>query len=942
MASAPDLPAVLPYQDAAFAVDERVEDLLSRMTIHEKAGLLFQDMISIGPEGQLMPDDPVGSKLMNHFNLLGPVTDVREAAEWHNRLQRRAKDTRLSIPVTLSSDPRNHFANNVGTGFNAGALSQWPEPLGLAALRSPELVQQFATIAREEYLALGIRLALHPQVDLATEPRWSRINRTFGEDADLSCELASAYVRGFQGPKLGPKSVATMTKHFPGGGPQKDGEDPHFAYGKEQIYPGKNLDYHLRPFKAAIAAGTTQIMPYYGKPIGTKYEAVGFSFSKGIITDLLRQELGFSGIVCTDWGLVTDAIISGQDMPARAWGVEHLTEIERVQKIIDAGCDQLGGESRPELVVQLVEQGLVSEARIDISVRRLLREKFVLGLFDQPFVDAEVAVQTVGRANFVRQGLNAQKRSFTLLTNSKDILPLRRGNLKVYLEGLSHATATARGLYVVSDPARADIALLRLSTPHEARPGGFEKRFHSGSLAFSFQEQARQAAIYQAVPTIVDVYLDRPAVIPEVVSSAAAVLASYGSSDEALLDVVFGEAAPEGKLPFDLPSSMKAVEESLTDVPYSSESPIFRLAYDRSLPLADLDIALSTPHSAFSHTRSHSLQVGTRCPENGVNDRPAATDDARMAADRSRCSEPRAGAGGRPSDTGRTNKPVVGRRADPGGVRAAAVQLGAAAANGAEQPGVPDGTSLHPGTGALGRGGRGALAEYVRLPASQVTQIDDAVGLEDAAGLHCCGCTALKMIRTASLCAGQTVLVNGASGSVGSVLVQLCKLHGASVEAVASGGNEAMLTSQFIDYHQHNPLPAYLAQNYGDRPFDFLFDCVGSQPLFDHSPAYLQADGALINVSGANASSVNGWLATVRNVPLNTCLPTWMGGVPRRYAIFSTPPAHDDGVYLAHLLEAGSVRIPVDSVFALPDALHAYERVATKHEWLLCREEAKN
>src|SRR5688500_192276 len=167
---------------------------------------------------------------------------------------------------------------------------------GFAALGDVDLVQRYADIARQEYLAAGIRVALHPQIDLATEPRWSRIGMTFGEDADLTAELVRAYVRGFQGDQLGPESVATMTKHFPGGGPQKDGEDPHFPYGREQVYPGGRFDYHLRPFLAALEAGTSQIMPYYGMPIGTAYEEVGFSFSRQIVTDLLREQLGFDGI----------------------------------------------------------------------------------------------------------------------------------------------------------------------------------------------------------------------------------------------------------------------------------------------------------------------------------------------------------------------------------------------------------------------------------------------------------------------------------------------------------------------------------------------------------------------------------------------------------------------------------------------------------------------
>ena len=171
-------------------------------------------------------------------------------------------------------------------------------------------------------------------------------------------------------------------------------------------------------------------MPYYGMPVGSDWEEVGFAFSHGVITELLRNELGFDGIVCTDWGLISDSVIMGQPMPARAWGVEHLSELDRVVKIIEAGCDQFGGESRPELVIEAVRSGLVSEERIDQSVRRLLREKFVLGLFDQPFLEVDRAVATIGRADFVAEGEAAQRAAIVRLTAADSgpaALPLAAG-----------------------------------------------------------------------------------------------------------------------------------------------------------------------------------------------------------------------------------------------------------------------------------------------------------------------------------------------------------------------------------------------------------------------------------------------------------------------------------------------------------------------------------
>jgi beta-glucosidase len=567
-------------------VDQRVDDLLHRMTLAEKAGMLFQTMIVVGSGdlaersstfGVQSAEHMIINQLLTHFNLVRAADNAPALADWHNRLQELAASTRLGIPVTLSTDPRNHFTENVGTASKAGSFSQWPETLGFAAIGSAELVERFADTARQEYLAVGLRLALHPQIDLATEPRWSRISGGFGEDADLTSMLVQAYIRGFQGEQLGPESVSTMAKHFPGGGPQKDGEDPHFAYGREQVYPGNNFEYHLKPFRAAIAAGAAQIMPYYGMPVGTQYDEVAFAFNKGIITDLLRRDLGFDGIVCTDWGLVTDTTILGQPMPARAWGVEHLDELSRVEMILNAGCDQFGGEARPELVVQLVEQGRIAEERIDVSVRRLLREKFVLGLFDNPYVDPDQAAATVGRAEFLAAGADAQRRAYTLLTNHDQILPLRKGR-RIYLEGVSEDVASTYG-EVVADPAGADVALLRLKAPYEPRPGGFEAMFHAGSLEFSATDRDHHAAICAAVPTIVDVYLDRPAVLTDLTRGAAAVLGSYGSSDDAFLDVVFGAAQPEGSLPFDLPRSMAAVEASRSDVPFDTGDPLFTFGH---------------------------------------------------------------------------------------------------------------------------------------------------------------------------------------------------------------------------------------------------------------------------------------------------------------------------------------------------------------------------
>jgi beta-glucosidase len=578
-----------PYEDPRRPIEERVEDLLGQMTLEEKAGLMFHTIVEAGRDGELATvarmspataQELVATRLMNHFNVHA-LPEPRLAAQWHNRLQELAEGTRLGIPVSLSSDPRHSFSNNPVVSLNSGGFSQWPEPIGLGAIGDPALVRRFGEIARQEYCAVGIRLALHPMADLATEPRWARSSGTFGEDAMLSARLIAAYIGGFQGEALGQGSVACMTKHFPGGGPQQDGEDPHFDYGREQVYPGKNFDYHLIPFQAAFDAGTAQIMPYYGIPMGVGLEEVAFGFNREVISGMLRERYGFDGVVCTDWGLLNDSTIMGRRLPARAWGVEGLSVAERERKAIEAGVDQFGGEACPEVIVGLVRGGLVSEERIDQSARRILRDKFRLGLFDSPYVDVEAAAGIVGSAEFVAAGQAAQRRSIVLLKNA-GLLPLE-GRPRLYVEGVAPGVAADYG-EVVADVEQAEVAILRLQAPYEPRDSQpLEAFFRAGDLSYPAAEVQRILAIAGRVPTVVDIYLDRPAVIPEVAAASAGLLANFGASDAAVLDVIFGRARPEGRLPFEMPSSPEAVLRQLPDVPYDSERPLFQFGHGLSL-----------------------------------------------------------------------------------------------------------------------------------------------------------------------------------------------------------------------------------------------------------------------------------------------------------------------------------------------------------------------
>ncbi|MGD9329363.1 MAG: glycoside hydrolase family 3 N-terminal domain-containing protein, partial [Cyclobacteriaceae bacterium] len=407
----------------------------------------------------------------------------------------------------------------------------------------------------------------------------ARVNGTFGEDAYLSAKLTGAYVLGFQGDSLTSNSVACMTKHFSGGGPQEDGWDAHFASGPGQVYPGNNFDYHLIPFtEGAFPAGTAMIMPYYGIPKGQTSEDVGFAFNKDIITGLLRDSLGFDGVVCTDWAIVTDMFIK----EAAAWGVEHLSEKERVKKIFDAGCDMIGGDSRTDLVLELLNEGGLTESRIDESVRRILRAKFTLGIFDNPYLD-ENQLSVFQNRTFKEKGKEAQRKSMVLLKNENDLLPLNKG-IKVYSLGIDKKILSEYA-EVVKTPEDADVIIQKLATPTSPPPEGagyLENIFPQGRLDFPQDELTKILKLINKKPTVTVLTIDRPPVVPEIDQASKAMVAEFEIEDDIICEMIFGEFNPTGKLPIEIPSSMHAVEKQFEDMPYDSENPLYPFGHGLS------------------------------------------------------------------------------------------------------------------------------------------------------------------------------------------------------------------------------------------------------------------------------------------------------------------------------------------------------------------------
>lgn len=592
-----------PYEDWRLPVEERVADLVSRMTLEEKAGEMVhstlpgkngysgfsKDGYDIDVATPMFTEKHIGS-FISRLNM-----SPANLAAQNNKIQALAESSRLGIPVIISTDPRNHFQYVLGASESTDGFTQWPEPLGFGALNDPEVTKQFGDITRQEYRATGFTMALSPQADLATEPRWPRIIGTFGSDAKEVSQQVGAYIRGFQGSDTGitPEGVATVTKHWVGYGAAVDGFDGHNYYGRNADLDNTSFNDHIRAFDGAFEANTTGIMPAY--PIlhgitidGEPVEAVSPGYNKQILQNLLRRDAKFTGVIVSDWAITRDCSEeckrptkphTPRDI-ATPWGVEDLTIAERFVKGITAGIDQFGGEHQPEVIVNLVKEGKLTEARIDESASRLLTLKFELGLFDNPYADEASAAANVGKAQWRKFAREVQGKSQVLLKNSDDLLPLASTVKKVFVDGMNTDVLIARGFEVVNDPSQADIAIFRFSTPSEnLHPFHFfGSRQNEGRLSFSEDDEKYQEilTVSQQVPTILSIFLERPMVLGELNNTASVILANFGSDDDAVIDVLTGKVSPKGTLPLELPSSDSAVEAQKPGYADDSQDPLYK------------------------------------------------------------------------------------------------------------------------------------------------------------------------------------------------------------------------------------------------------------------------------------------------------------------------------------------------------------------------------
>lgn len=466
------------YEDWRLGFEERAIDLASQLSEEEIAGLMLYSAHQQIPaqssgygastyngktleESGAKPSDLSDEQkaFLKDDNLravlITKVQSPEVAAQWNNNVQAYVEGMGHGIPANNSSDPRHETTANAEYNYGAGGeISQWPTSLGLAATFSPELVKRFGQIASKEYRALGITTALSPQVDLASEPRWTRFTGTFGGDPDLTTDLGRAYIDGFQtsdgeaeiADGWGYESVVAMTKHWPSGGPEEGGRDAHYNYGKYAVYPGNNLADHLQPFVEGAfkldgpTKTTGAIMPYYTISYGIDPSGknVGNNFSKYILTDLLREKYHFDGIVCTDWMVTADnkAIDS---FDGKCWGVEELSVVQRHYEALKAGVDQFGGNNDMKPVLAAFALGVKEfgqqawDKRIRASARRLLLPMFRTGLFENPYLDPAETKKLVGNQDFMKEGYDAQVKSLVMLKNKHHVLPLKNQQLKVYV-----------------------------------------------------------------------------------------------------------------------------------------------------------------------------------------------------------------------------------------------------------------------------------------------------------------------------------------------------------------------------------------------------------------------------------------------------------------------------------------------------------------------------
>ena len=595
------------YEDWRLDADTRAADLVSQMTVREKIAQMQHPTYLPRADGKIAPylqkyctDYGIGMLLIRELN------SVETAATTMNTVQEYAEASRLGVPVLVSMDSVH------GLSYVSGATVTGHN-LALAATRDEELVTKLAEIARDEHIAIGVRMTLSPESDIASEPRWGRVMETFGEDPDLVTQMVRAQIVAFQNGEdgLNPDGIVACIKHFPGAGPQMDGKDTSPIVSDEET-----LQIHLKPYYAAIDVNVGSVMPYYSVPLALDMEnsAIG---SKAALQDLLREQMGFEGIIQTDWGMIW-AIQEGLGTMT---GEEVSDEEAIIIGVTQSRVDGIGGESI-RLIDQMEEmtaEGKIDEAILTAAATRIVKAKFQLGVFENPYCDVDYAVSFVGNEEHTKVNLEAAEKAMTLLKND-GALPLtanagqkilvcgpRAGDMMSLVggwsseqEGLTIAAAVAQyagekddvtyiadDVAAIADAAKdADVVIVSVGEPsyqHDP-PWSYDTLEITAS-----QQEILEAVKANAKGQIITVVTGgRPYILTWCDENTNAILEAYYPGQQggiAIAETLFGLNNPTGKTPMQFPRDMDSVNDQSGDVSFDLENPLYDygwgLSYDK-------------------------------------------------------------------------------------------------------------------------------------------------------------------------------------------------------------------------------------------------------------------------------------------------------------------------------------------------------------------------
>ena len=594
------------YEDWRLDADTRAADLVSQMTVREKIAQMQHPTYLPRSDGKIAPylekycsDYGIGMLLIRELN------SVQTAAETMNTVQEYAEASRLGVPVLVSMDSVH------GLSYVSGATVTGHN-LALAATRDEALVTRLAEIARDEHIAIGVRMTLSPESDIASEPRWGRVMETFGEDPDLVTQMVRAQIVAFQNGEdgLNPDGIVACIKHFPGAGPQMDGKDTSPIVSDEET-----LQIHLKPYYAAIEVNVGSVMPYYSVPLALDMEnsAIG---SKAALQDLLREQMGFEGIIQTDWGMIW-AIQEGLGTMT---GEEVSDEEAIIIGVTQSRVDGIGGESI-RLIDQMEEmtaEGKIDEDILTAAATRIVKAKFELGVFENPYCDVDYAVSFVGNEEHTAVNLEAAEKAMTLLKND-GALPLKQdagqnilvcgpragdmmslvGGWSSEQEGLTIAAAIAEyagasdtvtyiadDVTAIAEAAKdADVVIVSVGEPsyqHDP-PWGYDTL----EITSSQQEILETVKANTKGQIITVVTGGRPYILTWCDENTNAILEAYYPGQQggvAIAETLFGLNNPTGKTPMQFPRDMASVNEQSGDVSFDLENPLYDygwgLSYD--------------------------------------------------------------------------------------------------------------------------------------------------------------------------------------------------------------------------------------------------------------------------------------------------------------------------------------------------------------------------